>query len=285
MFIDITERLRLDPKRDDELECFLSDYFNKGSQSEKNYFVYGDDVSITYSNKRKSIQKIQWLKENESGEIELLEKEMKTSLYEDVGQDVGECYIFSKQRIEGFYRNENNFQIIPVPDQAPSVIPKNEPHLKFLIGDHPGILQFSYPTSSNSKIKRFREGKRKDELLLVLYVFLRGGVTGSKSVSRREWVLKKEKDEFTSEICTLGYSTDVSWDHKDEIGFWINDTWSQLPRTPSRNYFSDYRIPLNERLSLPDNFESLFKKYESLSDVKGRVNSYQCGRVKVYHSG
>ena len=124
-----------------------------------------------FYNKKGKVSKVKWLNDDSENIARDLVSEAEDALYGDHGTGVGRCHVFSQYRIQGFVRVKNDIQIVPLPDEAPKP--------DFELAKHPGLLQFSYPKSSNRSINQFRRPKREREILLLLNVLLRGGLTTS----------------------------------------------------------------------------------------------------------
>lgn len=273
MSIDLTKNLLRDPAKIGELECFLSSKFGGTSQIQSGKINYGDRLEVFYNNKGK-VSGVKWLNEDSENMARDLVSEAEDALYGDHGTGVGRCYVFSKYRIQGFVRVKNDIQIVPLPDEAPKP--------DFVLAKHPGLLEYSYPKSSNQPVDQFRRTEREREILLLLNVLLRGGLTGvSSSFTNHQWVNVKKGDRVESEFCQLGYTTTAIWKSKDSAGFFSEESLQPVQRIPENEYYEKQGHHLGDVFSLPDNFEKSLAAYESLStDDRERflraAHWYQC---------
>ena len=170
MSIDLTKDLLRDPAKVGELECFLTFRFGGASQTQSARIDYKEQLQVFYDQKGK-LTAIKWVEDGSENMARDLVSEAEDALYGNHGNGVGTSYVFSQYRIQGFVRVKNDIQIVPLPDEAPKP--------DFELAKHPGLLQFSYPKSSNRSINQFRRPKREREILLLLNVLLRGGLTTS----------------------------------------------------------------------------------------------------------
>jgi hypothetical protein len=94
---------------------------------------------------------------------------------------VGTEVLFATLPVNGAFRYEDVFQILPVPSEAPRP--------SVLIADHPFLLQFKYKSSQNAFLRAARRAAQARRLKLLLSVLLEGGVRGAGSFSRHHWVI------------------------------------------------------------------------------------------------
>ena len=95
--------------------------------------------------------------------------------------NVGTEVLFATMPVNGAFRYEEVFQILPVPSEAPRP--------SVLIADHPFLLQFKYKSSQNSLVRAARRTAQARRLKLLLSVLLEGGVRSAGSFSRHHWVI------------------------------------------------------------------------------------------------
>lgn len=93
-------------------------------------------------------------------EIDGLRDQIVSELLTSAGTRVGTVVLFSQLPVDGWFKHETVLQILPAPNGAPRP--------KWLLADHPFMLQFSFPSSSSSVVRNSRKANRGRELALML---------------------------------------------------------------------------------------------------------------------
>src|SRR5437773_7368375 len=97
-----------------------------------------------------------------------IERRVGDELIASSGTKVGAVILFANVPIEGWFRYDELFQIMPVPPDAPRP--------SFLIADHPFLVEFRFPDSTNWMIRNIRRATRGRQLELVLSGILKGSI-------------------------------------------------------------------------------------------------------------
>lgn len=279
MPIDLTSRLTKSDTDSGELECFLTTTLGSASQSEPRRTVYGDQLAIEYT-KRNRIRKIEWLDDTTAAKAEALAQEAEAALYDDVGTEIDKFIFFADKPVEGVLRIQDDFQIVPLPNEAPKITGQ-------LVGAHPGMLEFSFRKSPNKPVEWLRRDARKEELLLVLVGILGSKISAHSKYTAYEWVYVGKGDKATSEYCQIGYNHEDGWKNKDGAGFSVEDSWQNLGAIPSQTY---YDTGGGKRpFELPDTFAQTYEIFDFLGDDDRRrflrsAHWYKTSREVFYSS-
>lgn len=268
MSIDVTNNLLKKEVSTGELEVFLNTYFPVSSQTGKNKITHGGKLTVEYYGKnnekhsQSEIKSIYLVDEKDTELLAALEQESHKALSTDNGTEIGRVVLFSGSEVKANYRFREEFQISP--------IPKNAPKPNELLADHPFILEFSYKKSSHPLINMHRRTKNFEALSLILNVFIKMGVTCQKNNIHKVWAIVSDESSPSSyEIrnVQLGYwLKDDEEVQRDQYGFTIYKNELEFTKLPSIKYFLPYSITVGDELSLPDNIDDLISKFYSLSE-------------------
>jgi hypothetical protein len=262
---NLIDRFLKDDSKTDELECFLATS-GGGSQKEKGKIQFGY-LEIEYKKNGRDILAIKSIEPHCPNILSGLEKDIDEALYTDHGTEVGESYFFTNRPIEGTFRLDDTLQIIPIPDNAPQIEPKT------LLAEHPVILQFTYDKSSHTHINFYRRDKRSRELLMLLAVLIRGGVSwNSNSTKHWVWDIPDEgMEDYSFKYCQQGYSSRHEWSERDKSGFFIDENWPAIPKKPHAPYYGDIGFLIGEPFQLPETLEISLIRYHQLADEEAAL--------------
>ena len=130
-----------------------------------------------------------------------LEEQMRTAIDRDLRgptkHAVWRSVLFSSRPVDGWWRYRTDFQIVPVPADAPRP--------KFLLADHPFIVDFEFLDSANWQIRNLRTARKAYELELLLDLFLRTPITSHTSRGRHHWIITQDGDAFDVRFVSEGY--------------------------------------------------------------------------------
>jgi hypothetical protein len=117
-------------------------------------------------------------------DIETIRAKLYRKYLESAGMGIGQAVLLASARIEGCWRYRDQFQIIPVPAEAPRP--------SFLLGAHPFLLEFTYNKSSDYLVDSSRRQREGYRIALVLSSLLRCSISWHlpKAVGNRDhaWV-------------------------------------------------------------------------------------------------
>lgn len=262
---NLVTRLLKDPSKQQELEVFLTTRFGSSSQTEKRKIRHGDQLDVSYSSKGEILD-IRWVNSGTSGMISALCAAVEDALYDDHGVSVGETYFFTNIPNKGKFRSVHGFQISPVPPTAPVV-------LNQMSGDHPAILQFDYPRSTNHHVDSHRRSERSNELLYLLSALVFGGLTWVSSNMQHAWVYKKIEEpepgvafSLTSEFRQAGYTSSAQWEDVDDDGYYLLPDIPEIALADWRSYYSAIGIPIGAEFQLPESLEHSLNAYKRLGE-------------------
>lgn len=192
-----------------------------------------------------------------TADLDCLERAIATELLESSGAQVASTILFSNLPVDGWFRYRDVLQILPAPDDAPRA--------GFLLADHPFMLQFAFPTSSNWLIRNLRAEKKGREIRLVLTGLLAGDPHSLTETSIHHWVILPNESggslraEYLQEgyVCPNlpGYSDDFI----SALGF------PQLPEVEAAEYYSRWAISAESRFDVPIGLAGLFDTFFGLS--------------------
>src|SRR5205823_4699607 len=83
--------------------------------------------------------------------------------------------------VQGQYRYRDQFQILPVPRDAPRP--------GFLATDHPFLVEFSFPDTSSPVLRNIRRNTRGRELQLIMNGLLQPSIKAIGTMAKYYWVL------------------------------------------------------------------------------------------------
>lgn len=252
----VYSRIVKDPSKIDEIEVFLTTYFSGSEQTEPGKIVHGNQIEIQYDRKRREITDILAVGDVSDTVLDKLEHDLDDQVFADHGNNVGVTHVFTRPSVVGRVRFGNDFQIIPVPAEAPKP--------PFLMADHPALLEFVYQKSPSTHIGWHRRAKRQRELVGLLNVLIRGGVSVISNTSKHVWILDTSETPWTSDYRQIGYTTDTKWDGKDEYGFSVNEDWKDIPRKGAKDYYRVIGFNAGEPLFFPDSFEESVDRFFKL---------------------
>ena len=258
---NLLRRFLKDDNQTDELECFLST-LGGASQEEKGVINFSW-LQVEYEENGRDIKAIRSIEPHDQNLLSGLERKTHEALRTDHETDVGEAYFFTYPPVVGAFRLGDILQIIPIPADAPKIEPST------LLEKHPAILQFTHVKSTHEHVNQHRRGKRKRELLLVLNTLLGNRISWIDNTGRNEWVWDIPDGDMTKysfQNCQVGYSPRQSWSERDDLGFFVNPEWQEIPCEKHADYYKAQGVLFGDPFRLPDSLETSIVRYEQLSD-------------------
>lgn len=181
-------------------------------------------------------------------DITKIEKRIDQTLICTTGVSVGQTVLFARQPVNGYFKYRDQFQIIPVPPAAPQ--------LPVALGDHPLLLEFTFPTSEDRHIQTIRRARKAKEIELLCVAFTTGIWKGPNQALRHHWVYTEPQDSNTrgSKYLQEIYLYDGQMGHAGK--FTDTSNTQPIPLTNHDAYYSKNGINIGESLELPDNLEN-----------------------------
>lgn len=195
-------------------------------------------------------------------EIKAISNSIKEKLIDNQFFKIAEAVGFAvNSKVDGFFKYGDEFQILPVPEDAPTID-------YMAAGDQPFLLQFKYVSCPDIQIDGMRRREQEIQILRILHLFTKGRIKHASPFTGFAWVIKGGDDpsKWTSEYRQEGYF------YKSTIGDGsaFSDTSKLIPidEASADDYFS-YRGGHNDKRSeyllLPNNLPGLFTAVESLN--------------------
>ena len=170
---------------------------------------------------------------------------------------IGRQVLFTALPVEGSFRYKDVFQIAPVPPDAPRP--------PYLIGDHPFMLEWRFPASSNGVIHILRRTILERELELLLNALLWLPVRGAGSRARFHWVLPPMEDPTkpTSAFLQETYAWPGLALEGDE--FLETSHHPLLAEVSPNDYYARHGISIGEVLDIPAGLPAMLDHFFALA--------------------
>ena len=216
--------------------------------------------------KRGNITKINPSKGFPDRELNRIESKIKEILIDNQNPKVGEKVVFAPQRIEGYFRYKDLFQIIPVPATAPKP--------KVMVADHPSVFQFSYISCPDMMTELARQNEKLTIYIRLLNLFLNVGITSGSRYTRFFWAIEGEPNNFTSEWKQEGYIY-KSYPRKKDKYTAIED-FQPVRCIHYKDYYSRPSFITSNPLEFPDNLENSFNLALNLNSTNWKKFFMAC---------
>lgn len=188
-------------------------------------------------------------KEFPSQELTKLGSKIKEVLIDNQSPGISQIVAFSSERVEGYFRYKDLFQIIPVPDTAPKP--------EVLVADHPFLLQFSYTSCPDIAIDSTRWSKKSTVYIRLLNLFSNVPFTLGSRYIRFSWTLDtKDPNNPTSEWRQEGYVYRGLSGKMDK--YTSIEKLQPIKQIPYQKYYSELPAISSRPLKFPDNLENSF---------------------------
>jgi hypothetical protein len=197
-------------------------------------------------------------------DIAELQSDIRNSLLAEAPQNVGRRVLFAHVPTVGCFRYKDVFQLRPVPPDAPRPVTE--------VADHPLVLEFRCPGTTNGSIRvlRFERVAKEIELLCASLISEIKGTIG-KSASYH-WVIPKSDDpnSVTSEYLQELYIWPHQWAH-DAEEFSTCEGIPAMDKVASDQYYLRRGIWPDQKLAVPQNLEYLLDAFFALKrDMQDR---------------
>lgn len=210
-----------------------------------------------------------WVTSNENGKIENIKfsdgfpkeqlKQIEQKIKDDLltkEQATGAEVLFCPERITGYFKYKDFFQIIPVPDGSPMPI--------IGVKDYPFLVQFRYTKSSNMIIDYSRRREKATIYSRLLNLLLNQRVKLMRNNAQAYWTLDVDEaaNRISSSYRQEGYTFEglslVSSSFTDISGVEV------MEKIPFQKYYTNIGMT-RDPLKIPDNIEQSLDRVFSLS--------------------
>lgn len=241
-----------------ELEQLLLTHFG-GCRSESH-----EEIHYSHAGKQGPALILKYTKDGELSEIctgsaifptdvESIRAKVEQQLLKPSEPEIGQIVLFANLPTVGWFRYRDDFQLVPMP--------ANAPRPQCLIGDHPLLLQYRVEGSTDfhiSMLRRTRTGRELDLLFTALTTVIQGSIG---NVARFHWSLVNGNDpaNLRSEYCQEAYT----WPDANGIApsYAPQDGIDPIGRTPAAEHYTRVGINPGHPLDLPDILEQLLATY------------------------
>jgi hypothetical protein len=188
----------------------------------------------------------------------VLKARIKSELIDNQVEKVGRYICFSREKVQGFFRYKDQFQICPPPVDAPTPT--------YGIGDHPFILEFKYKSSPNSHTNIWRRQEKAVTLIRYLNVICKQTFSYGHRYTPFFWGFVGVGDQMQSKHIQGGYSMPNIIGEVDDFTHSGNEPLIQL--VSFKEYYGRFGHSASG-LSLPDNLsESIDAIFNLTEDLK-----------------
>lgn len=185
---------------------------------------------------------------------EALSNQISSILIENQPLVVGQSLCFTAHdAVEGVYRYNDIFQVLPIPADAP--------HAPMVAADHPFVLQFRYSSCSDGTINGYRRMEKAVKLTRILNTLCTNAVFPSPRYVQHFWGILPEK-EFTCRVIQEGYGyAGFAPELKD---FSNSNELAPIQIVPAATYYDIDFFSGHYAVTLPDSIEKYLDKVFSL---------------------
>lgn len=235
-----------------ELEALLLMHFHHATgvnAKEIHYLRQGEECALALSydanGKVRSLNAGPGLMDQDLTEIK---QKINQLLIQTSGTSVGQTVLFAHQPVSGYFKYRDKFQIVPVPPEAPQ--------LPIAVGDHPLLLQFTFPSSDDHHIQLIRRSRIAREIELLCVAFTNGIGKGQSSILRNHWVNVPAQNQANhkSEYCQEIYLYEGQNCLAD--AFTETNEIPPIALAPSDAYYKRHGLAIGQNLDLPDALEN-----------------------------
>lgn len=225
----------------------------KGYRYQKDGTDYFLEVQLDRTGK---IVKISPSKAFPSEELSNIESKIKETLINNQVPGIGQIVAFSSEKVEGYFRYKDLFQIIPIPDIAPKP--------EVMVADHPFLLQFSYIACPNMTIDSMRRSEKSTVYINLLNLFSNVRITSGSRYARFSWIMNTEDpNNWTSEWRQEGYTYKGFSGKIDQ--YTPIDKFPLIKQILHQKYYLGLPVITSRPLKFPDNLEKSFDLALSLN--------------------
>ncbi len=263
--------LHINEVKPQELMQILLMYFNLAQNTGEFTYRYGKQNSNVYvdlvCNDDGSIKEYNLSKDFPEDELFQLEKKIQDNLITDHGEVVRQVIGFCTERVTGYFKYNDLFQILPVPDSAPKA--------DLAIADHPFVLEIKIKKSSNFLFNNNRLTERATIYSRLLNQLVNQHIWLGNRYNQSAWAYINTDDlnNATTKWVQLGYFPKSLPDNAGK--FSSLDDFKPIEREEYKKYYSSQGRSL-DAFKLPDNLEASLDKAFSLDNTKWRKFFMAC---------
>jgi hypothetical protein len=191
-------------------------------------------------------------------DLDTLKRSVESELLTPTGTRVGKEILFSHLPVKGYFRYRDMFQIVPIPEEAP------RPDV-LAMGRHPFLLEFQFPTSTNSTIRHIRRRVRAQENQLVVAGLLEGSIQWFDGTVRRHWVLLPHEpgEVWRTAYCQEMYTSSSVDLESDDLS--STEGLPRLTEHDPNEYYTRSRIGSDQQFQIPLGLGGLLDRFFMLS--------------------
>jgi hypothetical protein len=200
-------------------------------------------------------------------ELNQIEQKIQETLLANHGEIIGQVVGFCGEKISGYFKYKDLFQILPVPDISP------KPDVGF--ADHPFILEVKFKKSTDFIFNNSRKMEKAIIYSRLLNQLVNQRIWLGSRYGQSAWAYHNTDDlnNLTSKWTQLGYVP------KGLVGnsgqFSPIDTLKPIEREEYNKYYS-FIYRSSDVFKLPDNLELSFDKVFSLDELKWKKFFMAC---------
>jgi hypothetical protein len=253
------KRLHVGQVDESEFQHLLLTQFGRSQYISKDTQRFHKDNSdrvldLKYNNKHKIISCVTNLNKQE---IDILESKIVDDLIENQHESIGQVVCFSHDKIAGFFRYKDVFQIMPAGHDFADI--------PYALGDHPFILQSRYTKGPNSFINHLRRAAASTAIIRSLAVVTKSAVFMPSRNARFFWVIEPQGEQTVSKWVQGGYAPPtgfaVDLDHYSETA-----GLQPIKLVASNDYYGQGFFRTAQGFALPANIESVLDGIFALSE-------------------
>ncbi len=203
------------------------------------------------------IQKFVLSKDFPEDELKKLEKTVKDNILKkspSIAQDI----IFCHEKVSGFFRYKDKFQILPVPEGSAMPV--------LGLKDYPFLIEFSYNASSDTMIDWSRRRKEATVYTRILNLLVNQHLRLSRNDGRTHWVM--DIDETTNKASYSfkqeGYAPEGMKGKMEE--FSDTSKLTEMNKVAFQDYYTKTLGITSDPLCIPDNLEESLDVVFNLSE-------------------
>lgn len=167
-----------------ELHTLIFEDFSLAKQIENKMVFLNEyrvpSVIIKYSKRAKTVVSVIPEKAMPSDYPSILQSKIDRYILADNGFKIGRTIMFCDYPVKGYFKVDEMFQILPVPEGAPQA--------EQFCARHPFILEFRFKPSTHPLINIERVKNTVNELSLVLNILLEGAIAPQSKNINSHWV-------------------------------------------------------------------------------------------------
>lgn len=208
-----------------------------------------------------------------SDELDEIEKKIQDTLLTKHGTKIGQFIGFSGEKITGYFKYNDLFQILPMPDEAPKP--------EVLIADHPFILEVPYESCPDITIDQARKRKKAVIYTRLLNLLANQFISLGSRYTQFAWTFDTtDISNLTSDWKQLGYVYSGLKGTGDT--FSPVDILQPIERVSFQTYYSSPLGTSGGPLKLPDNLELSIYRALALDEPTWRKFFMACSWYAQY---